>query len=263
MPTDTVTHIVLFKYAPSITWTAFESHFASFTALKEKCLKNGQPYMLSLRMGKNRSWEPHSKGMTHAFVLEFACQEDLDYYLTEDLVHREFSRQALPLIEDSVVVDIQDGVLFGSPAPHPSTKRPGAYIGSCHCGELTWTAKLEKAEHVLCHCSTCQKLGGGPYSCNQIIDKSELVITKGTPKVYTYQGASGKDVRCFYCGNCTSHVYHHQDAMPEKVIVRTLLLDGGSGMPATGEIFAEGRLGWVRDLQESIGTPETGSQSSA
>lgn len=62
----------------------------------------------------------------------------------------------------------------------------------------------------------------------------------------------GKPVRCFYCGNCTSHIYHHQAAMPDKVIVRTLLLDGGAQLPATGEIFAEGRLGWVKDLQQTL-----------
>lgn len=211
-------------------------------------------------MGKNRSWEPFSKGMTHGFVLEFSSQDDLDYYLTEDPVHLEFSRLAKPFVEDSVVVDIQDGILFGEPATHPLSKKERAYTGSCHCGALSWIAKLEKAEHVLCHCSTCQKLGGGPYSCNQIISKEDLVVTKGEPRVYTYRGASGKDVRCYFCGSCTSHVYHHQDAMPDKVIVRTLLLEGGNRMPATGEIFAEGRLGWVRDLQEAI-TPE-GSEKS-
>jgi hypothetical protein len=40
--------------------------------------------------------------------------------------------------------------------------------------------------------------------------------------------------------------------MPEKVIVRTLLLDGGDRMPATGEIFAEGRLAWVKELRDSM-----------
>lgn len=80
---------------------------------------------------------------------------------------------------------------------------------------------------------------------------------------------SGKDVRCFYCGNCTSHIYRkyikgvvdyrwngrvltistdHQDAMPDKIIVRTLLLDGGFDFPATGEIFEQGRLKFVSKL---------------
>lgn len=40
--------------------------------------------------------------------------------------------------------------------------------------------------------------------------------------------------------------------MPEKVIVRTLLLEGGENMPATSEIFAEGRLTWVQDLKSGL-----------
>ncbi|KAI6844756.1 hypothetical protein KC342_g123 [Hortaea werneckii] len=188
--TSPITHIVLFKYRPEITWSAFEAHFEIFQSLQTKCLHpdTGKPYMLSMRMGKNRSWEPFSKGMTHAFVLEFANQGDLDYYLLHDPVHREFSRNAGPLIEDSLVVDIRDGVLFG-----PKAKRPlgsGEYRGSCHCGGLEWTAKLGVAEHVLCHCQTCQKLGGGAYSCNQIIPRGDLSVTKGEPACYTYTGAS-------------------------------------------------------------------------
>jgi hypothetical protein len=160
-----------------------------------------------LNTGKNQSWEPYNKGMTHGFVLEFRCQEDLDYYLTEDPVHLAFSAAAKPLIEDSVVVgisslsffsssqyplsqpkqnhlstpiveypnltailiDIHDGILFGPSPPKPAPKSK-TYKGSCHCGDITWTAKLEKAEHVLCHCDTCKKLGGGPYSLNAIIE---------------------------------------------------------------------------------------------
>lgn len=58
----------------------------------------------------------------------------------------------------------------------------------------------------------------------------------------------GKDVRCHHCGNCTSHIYHHQDAMPDKYIVRTILLDGGFDFPVGGEIFPEGRLKFVSKL---------------
>ncbi|KAK4978745.1 hypothetical protein LTR42_001245 [Elasticomyces elasticus] len=185
MATETITHIVLFKYRPNITWTGLEEHFTAFTALRDRCLhpSTGKPYMLSMRMGKNRSWEPFSKGFTHGFVLEFASQPDLDHYLTADPVHLAFSREAGPLIEDSIVLDIQDGVLFGSAAERPR---------------------------------------------------------------------SGKQVHCYFCATCTSHVYHQQDAMPDKVICRTLLLEGGKDMPATGEIFAEGRLGWVNELRENL-----------
>jgi hypothetical protein len=54
--------------------------------------------------GKNHSWEPYAKGMTHAFILEFDSKEDRDYYLLKDPVHRAFSEKAGPFIEDSLVV---------------------------------------------------------------------------------------------------------------------------------------------------------------
>lgn len=202
--TQVITHIVLFKYKPSISWEAFEEHFETFKALQKRCLHpvTQRPYMVSMRMGKNRSWEPFSKGMTHAFVLEFASQDDLDYYLTRDPVHLEFSRNAHPLIEDSLVVDIRDGVLFGPAAKRPpGVTFPGeggrTWKGACHCGGCEWEVRTdgEDLKHVLCHCDTCKKLGGGPYSCNYIVPRDDLKVTKGKPSVYTYQGASGK----FWC----------------------------------------------------------------
>ena len=156
----------------------------------------GTPLIKSLKAGKNRSWEPFSKGLTHAFILEFDSQDDLDYYLTAEPVHLQFSKEAKPLIEDSVVMDIKDGVLFGPAAEHPSLKagQEDVWRGSCHCEAVKWAAKLESAEHVLCHCDTCRKLGGGPYSCNQIIPKEGLTIFVGNENVgvYRYKGASGK-----------------------------------------------------------------------
>lgn len=254
-----ITHIVLFKYSSDIPWQTLQSHFKSFQSLRTRCLKpavTGLPYMLTMRMGQNRSWETFSKGMTHGFVLEFATQEDLNYYLTADPVHIAFSKDvtARGLVEDSVVLDIQDGSLMLSPSDMPS--RPGSKNGSCHCGEVQFTAVLapagDQSNHVLCHCRTCRQLGGGPFSCNQIIPAADLTITAGSPQKYTYTGASGKPVDCFFCGKCTSHVYHQQAAMPGKVVVRTLLLEGAEEWDVGGEIFSEGRLGWVQDMKGSL-----------
>ncbi|KAL1863662.1 hypothetical protein Plec18170_000500 [Paecilomyces lecythidis] len=257
--TSVITHIVLFKYKPSITWSEFEAHFDTFLALKHKCVKpdTGRPYMKSMKAGKNRSWEDFSKGMTHGFVLEFENQDDLDYYLTEDPVHLKFSRDAAPLIEDSVVVDIQDGILFAPGFKKPAMKG-GNFHGSCHCGDCTWTAEITTPQHILCHCDTCKKLGGGPFSMNQIIHKDQLKILTGTPSRYTYTGASGNPVHCYFCPRCTSHIYHHQAVMGDQIIIRTILLEGGSKMQPGGEIFAEGKLGWVDALRGVLDrvTPE-------
>lgn len=41
--------------------------------------------------------------------------------------------------------------------------------------------------------------------------------------------------------------------MPDKVIVRTLLLEGGNDLETGGEIFSEGKLEWVQDLAKALG----------
>ncbi|PWY87533.1 hypothetical protein BO70DRAFT_287361, partial [Aspergillus heteromorphus CBS 117.55] len=68
--------------------------------LRNKCVEpdTGRAYMKGLKAGAFRRWEPYNRGMTHGFVLEFENQADLDYYLTEDPVHLEFSKNAAPLM---------------------------------------------------------------------------------------------------------------------------------------------------------------------
>lgn len=63
---------------------------------------------------------------------------------------------------------------------------------------------------------------------------------------------TGKQVHCYFCGNCTSHAYHHQEVMGDQIIVRTALLEGGNDMGVVAEIFPEGQLPWVRDLAKAL-----------
>ncbi|PSS20468.1 hypothetical protein M430DRAFT_41776 [Amorphotheca resinae ATCC 22711] len=164
-----------------------------------------------------------------------------------------------------------------------------SYHGSCFCGQVEWDVKLEGKNHVLCHCDTCKKLGGGAYSLNQIVPMKDLKITKGQVKDFTYHGASGKPVHCYHCGskesplpdrwrrgitdmanaplhswiscykvqnplrpNCTSHVYHHQEVLGDQIVVRTILLDEGKSFEPTAEIFGKYRLPWVKESAQTF-----------
>jgi len=126
--------------------------------------------------------------------------------------------------------------------------------GKCHCGRTEFTVKLEDKSHILCHCDTCKTLSGGTFTLNQIIPKESIKITKGKLNVYTYYGDSGKPVNCHYCPECTTHIYHYQGAMPDKVIVRTILLEGGKKMKPSAEIYGKARLDWEKEVAETFAT---------
>ena len=133
-----------------------------------------------------------------------------------------------------------------------------SYNGHCHCSQVEWTAKLESEQqgHILCHCDTCKYLSGAPYTLNQIIPTAALTITKGKDNLgkYTYKGDSGKSVHCYYCKNCTTHVYHAQEALgDDKIVLRTVLLDGpGAGFKPAAEIFGKARFAWEKEVAETF-----------
>ncbi|OCK77761.1 hypothetical protein K432DRAFT_303471 [Lepidopterella palustris CBS 459.81] len=133
------------------------------------------------------------------------------------------------------------------------------YLGKCHCGQTEWEVALNKdqASHVLCHCDTCKALSGSTFTLNQIIPKSNLKLGKGGDKlkVYTYYGESGKPVHCYYCPNCTSHVYHHQSVMgDDTIILRTILLTKARDFPPAAEIFGKAKLGWEKEVAQTFDT---------
>ncbi|KAF2992962.1 hypothetical protein E8E13_000772 [Curvularia kusanoi] len=131
------------------------------------------------------------------------------------------------------------------------------FQGKCHCGNTKWTAKLEQDQqsHILCHCNTCKELSGATYTLNQIIPKASLNITQGDDLgKYTYKGDSGKGVHCYYCKNCTTHVYHAQEALgDDKIVLRTgLLTQGVKDFKPAAEIFCKDRLPWEKEVAHSF-----------
>jgi hypothetical protein len=64
--------------------------------------------------------------MTHAYISEFASQDDLGYCPTAEPVHVLFSMVANALMEDSLVVDIKDDVLFDTKLERPLLRKTEA-----------------------------------------------------------------------------------------------------------------------------------------
>ena len=140
--------------------------------------------------------------------------------------------------------DIRTSILFSE------CQRSESSQNQTLCSWKNWLTFLFNS-----HCDTCKSLGGGAYSLNQIIPKSDLKVTKGNLRAYTYQGASGKNVYCYHCANCTTHAYHQQEAMgPDLIVVRTIPLEGGDKFPAKLEIFAKARLDWQPEVAQSFET---------
>ncbi|ODH38563.1 hypothetical protein ACO22_02263 [Paracoccidioides brasiliensis] len=74
-----------------------------------------------------------------------------------------------------------------------------------------------------------------PSDCNLLINAS-----------YT-----GNPVHCFFCPNCTTHIYHHQTVAGPKYVIRTASLEGAKEWQVAAEIYAMNNIKWQPTIAEA------------
>lgn len=99
MKSNSVQHIVLFKFKLETTPEKLKEILAAFEALPSKIKE-----IKGFQWGTNNSPEGHAHGLTHAFILTFDSEKDRDAYLPHP-AHKEFGTIVGPWIADLTVVD--------------------------------------------------------------------------------------------------------------------------------------------------------------
>lgn len=75
----------------------------------------------------------------------------------------------------------------------------------------------ESALTALCHCHACQKWSGSTASSNVLLKKDQFKLVKGTPKVFTMPGDSGKSKFRNFCANCGSCLFGELEILPGMI----------------------------------------------
>ncbi|KAM0425158.1 hypothetical protein ACHAPT_009719 [Fusarium lateritium] len=87
----------------------------------------------------------------------------------------------------------------------------------------------------------------GSCMCGAIAYKSTR-----TPKQYDVTGASGKNNRHFFCGDCGSSLYTRLDVMPGNIIIKAGGLDEGKtslGNKIDVEFYCRDRVAFVQPVE--------------
>ncbi|MEQ1550830.1 GFA family protein [Sphingorhabdus sp.] len=82
--------------------------------------------------------------------------------------------------------------------------------GTCHCGEIAWEAEIDPDKLLICHCTDCQILSGGPFRWGTLIPKEAFTLLRGSPKAYRKIAASGSPRLLSFCGTCGTPLYGSQ-----------------------------------------------------
>ena len=96
---ETIRHVVCFKFKESAKKSEIERVEKEFSSLKDKI-----PGILSLEWGKNNSPENLNKDFTHCFIVSFKDEEARKVYLPHP-EHKAFVSILKPILEDVFVID--------------------------------------------------------------------------------------------------------------------------------------------------------------
>jgi hypothetical protein len=95
-----------------------------------------------------------------------------------------------------------------------------------------------------------------PCHSHSHLDISDKPISHTCSTESYTKHATGKGVHCYYCKNCTTHVYHAQEALgPDNIVLRTGLLDEGiKNFKPAAQIYTKARLPWEKEVATSFET---------
>ena len=86
--------------------------------------------------------------------------------------------------------------------------------GGCACGELRYRLKIRPMWVGACHCRNCQRLTGGAFAMNAIIEKDAVELISGTPALFELKGGSGQQHDVYFCKNCGTHIWNEYHGFP-------------------------------------------------
>jgi hypothetical protein len=119
-----ITHVVAFRYKPTVTQQQRAEVMRRFLALKDDCKREGKTYIASLIGGDcAESLEGLTAGFEHAFIVSFNNRDDFEFYLGPrfaspfDTAHDDFKKFAIPLLSVDADGKTNGAMVFDFVAP--------------------------------------------------------------------------------------------------------------------------------------------------
>ena len=127
--------------------------------------------------------------------------------------------------------------------------------GACHCGQATFTAEVDPARVMVCHCSDCQVLSGAPFRAIAAapIDTFNL---QGTTKAYIKVAKSGNRRAQVFCPECGTPLFASAAENATSVVIRLGCVRERAQLKPTLQLWQHSAMPWLAELPQQPGFPE-------
>ena len=114
--------------------------------------------------------------------------------------------------------------------------------GRCQCGEVQYESADEPLALYVCHCSECRRQSASAFGMSLEVPRAGFRVTRGAPKFWTRAADSGGRVKCAFCPNCGSRLWHESEGASETLTIKAGSLDEPVDVSAAIHIWTSRKL---------------------
>lgn len=127
--------------------------------------------------------------------------------------------------------------------------------GSCHCGAISFTAQVDPARVMVCHCSDCQVMSGSPFRA-VVPAPVDTFVLRGEPKRYIKTADSGNRRVQAFCGECGTPLFATAPENATQVVIRTGCLRQKTQLVPQAQIWRRSALPWIGGVPDLAGSDD-------
>lgn len=127
--------------------------------------------------------------------------------------------------------------------------------GACHCGLISFTAEVDPARVMVCHCSDCQVLSGSPFRA-VVAAAVETFVLRGEPKSYVKVAESGNRRAQVFCPQCATPLFATSPEKATQVVIRLGCVKERAELAPAVQIWQRSSLPWLPQLHDISGSRE-------
>ncbi len=123
--------------------------------------------------------------------------------------------------------------------------------GTCHCGNVKYTAQVDAEKIIACHCVDCQIMSAAPFRVVAPIP-SENFHLNGNVRHYIKTAESGNRRVQAFCPDCGTHIYASAaEKSPASYNLRVGTSDQRAELQPTMEIWCDSAMPWEIEFTQT------------
>jgi hypothetical protein len=117
--------------------------------------------------------------------------------------------------------------------------------GGCQCGAVRYAITSDPVRLYICHCRECQKQSSSAFGISLIVPRAGFRVMQGSTKSWTRPADSGGRVKCVFCPECGSRLWHESDPAGPTISVKGGSLDSPLDLGSVPHLWTVRKLAGI------------------